>query len=71
MVSRPSQCLYCARWNDPTPAGPQTCTAFPDGIPDAIWSNAVDHRTRVEGDLGLQWKPGLQVDAFPEWAMRR
>jgi len=71
MTGMPSQCLYCARRNEPSPTGVQTCTAFPSSIPDRIWFNAVDHRHRVDGDLGLQWKPGLQVEAFPEWAMQR
>lgn len=65
---RQSQCGACTRWrpgllND----GVQTCSAFPDRIPDEIWANEIDHRQPVEGDHGLRW---LSKDGapFPEYA---
>lgn len=36
------------RWN---------CTAYPEGIPDEIMSNEVDHRYPHEGDRGIQFAP--------------
>ena len=61
-----SQCFSCQRqWNPPQPdrdpmLGPY-CAAFPDGIPDEIYTNVVDHREPYPGDHGLQWiaRPGM------------
>ena len=64
---RPAQCLFCARHQFPAfGATVQTCTAFPDGIPDSIWHNQVDHRKPYSGDHGEQFQaiPGM---GFPDW----
>lgn len=58
----PFLCLACARVGS-TLDLPLACTAFPDGIPDAILANAVDHRRSVEGDSGLQFKLSRGWDA--------
>jgi hypothetical protein len=34
-----------------------TCTAFPDGIPDEVLFGDKDHRFPVEGDHGIQFEP--------------
>lgn len=41
----PPQCMYCVHWRpgQDHPLGLQTCAAFPDGIPDEIWSNEQIH----------------------------
>ncbi len=45
------------------------CAAFPDGIPDVIWTNRFDHRQPYEGDHGLQWLAvDEQVYPFPTYA---
>jgi hypothetical protein len=36
---------------------PWRCTAFPDGIPEAILHSEVDHRQPFEGDHGIQFEP--------------
>ena len=33
------------------------CDAYPNGIPDEILDNEVDHREAVEGDRGLRFRP--------------
>lgn len=68
-----SQCTpSCARFLSPLNPGNTTgviaCAAFPDGIPDAIWTNAKDHRQPIPGDHGLQWlaAPGY---TYPQYAL--
>ena len=65
------QCLpSCARFRSylTTGAPGRRCEAFPDGIPEAIWSNRVDHRQPVEGDHGLRWTPREGAE-FPQYAL--
>ncbi len=74
-VQIPSQCMYCNWWRSPVAAGDfspnptQTCTAFPDGIPDVIFNNEFDHRQPYEGDHGIQWES--DGEEFPAWAMQK
>lgn len=74
MTQPQSQCGACARFRSPFSAentrglaGP-FCAAFPDGIPDRVYGNEVDHRQPVEGDHGIRWeaRPGA---TFPEYAL--
>lgn len=48
--------------------GPQTCAAFPDGIPDAVFTNRKDHRQSVDGDHGIRWEPRGDL-TYPEYAL--
>ena len=46
------------------------CAAFPDAIPEDIWTNQFDHRQPHEGDHGLLWSPvDAEIYPFPEYAM--
>lgn len=48
-----SQCAVCRRLNSAN----YTCKAFPNGIPDNVALNQVDHRKPVDGDNGVRWSP--------------
>lgn len=52
------QCFSCGhspRWLGKW--GRYACTAYPDGIPQAIIDNRYDHRQPQAGDRGLRWTP--------------
>lgn len=53
MTSVPAPiCTYCKHFQKPW-----TCTAFPDGIPQAIIESEHDHRTPHEDDDGITFAP--------------
>jgi hypothetical protein len=56
-----SQCLLCARLQ----AG-FTCAAFPEGIPDTIAFNHVDHREPQPNDRGSA-RPSLPASRLPAY----
>lgn len=55
------QCVYCVHL-----APGMRCAAYPDGIPQEIRKNLVDHRERYPGDHGIGFTPaeGTVVKAF-------
>ena len=59
-------CRLCKHWRPGigNPQGLQTCAAFPDGIPDRIFSGAETHFKPVRGDLGTVFEP--DDDVTPE-----
>lgn len=65
------QCALCAHFKSPIGTGSEarTCAAFPDGIPDDIWSGRADHRQPHDGDRDVRWAPVGEGVTFPEFAM--
>jgi hypothetical protein len=59
----PPQCSACFHL---AMAPEHTCKAFPEGIPDEIWSNEVDHRKPFEGDNGVRWAPFAKSVKYPK-----
>ena|SRR5215216_750819 len=58
-------CFLCRHRNLETR---ETCSAFPDGIPDAIWNGDHDHTTPFPGDRGIRFEPMTEDEerAFDE-----
>lgn len=53
-------CASCARLGPcpdaELPGLGACCSAFPDGIPDAIYIDGADHRQPIKGDNGIRWE---------------
>ena len=54
MTVRLTLCMRCERFDRATP-NENVCSAFPDGIPPAIFLGDVDHSKPFPGDHGLQF----------------
>lgn len=49
-------CFRCTQFLQDATAAGAVCRAFPDGIPDLIWSGQNDHTAPVSGDHGIQFE---------------
>jgi hypothetical protein len=58
--SRLPQCIFCIHVN---PRNWFVCPAFPDGVPEDIYYNRVDHRQPFNGDNGIHFEPKDQQAA--------
>ncbi len=59
-IEQPNSCSMCTRLRREPLGGeddPQTCEAFPAGIPDLIWIGDEPHFEAFEGDNGMQFDP--------------
>jgi len=60
-VSQCSTCLHLRSW---VVTGTVTsCGAYPQGMPDAVWANTLDHRRPIDGDRGVRWESN--GEAYP------
>jgi len=48
----PKSCILCAHWHSMS----RQCTAFPDEIPDEIWSGDNPHTEPFDGDNGITFE---------------
>lgn len=46
-----NQCILCKHYTFA-----KTCDAYPDGIPDEIFTGEVDHTKPYKGDHGIQFE---------------
>ena len=45
---------------------PDTCSAFPGGIPDVVLEGIHDHRMPFDGDRGVRFEPRVAAGAATE-----
>ena len=50
-------CLGCRHYDRTAPGPGIRCAAFPDGVPDEIFSSEADHREPFDGDRGIRFDP--------------
>ena len=50
------QCMSCSHFRGSFEKSRPSCTAFPVGIPDAIWIGDFDHNSPFEGDKGIRFE---------------
>ncbi|MEM7346614.1 MAG: hypothetical protein AAF485_20415 [Chloroflexota bacterium] len=48
-------CLSCQHF-DRSQEQAKACNAFPEGIPEEIWTNQHDHNTPYPGDQGIRFE---------------
>ena len=43
-----------------------TCDAFPNGIPEAVRKNKMDHRRAIAGDNGIRFEPAADTEPLKQ-----
>lgn len=56
-------CLFCKRYREAMKFGdPDTCDAFPQGIPEEILLGGFDHRKPFKGDGGVRFEQDETIE---------
>lgn len=64
MMLSPSQCSVCANALDKRDDRSWfTCAAYPDGIPEEIYTGAISHNVARPGDQGIRFIPSKTESA--------
>jgi hypothetical protein len=50
-------CLVCRHYDRTAPGPGIRCAAFPNGVPDEIFTSEADHRMPFDGDGGVRFEP--------------
>jgi SPP1 gp7 family putative phage head morphogenesis protein len=69
MITNKNVCFDCARFHETL--GPWTCDAFPNGIPDKIFEEDLEHTTPIEGDHGLLFEAKKESTARAHKALSK
>lgn len=56
------RCLHCKHYHWTEKKNIQSCEAFPDGIPEDIFMNHINHNAPYPGDNGILFEQ-MQVDS--------
>lgn len=51
-----SQCMECKNFIEKKDGGEFCCKAFPDGIPEDVFWNKIDHKNNIDGDKGYKFE---------------
>lgn len=51
-----SKCFDCKNCIEKTENDIFVCRAFPDGIPEDVFWNRIDHTENIEGDNGIKYE---------------
>ena len=65
-----SQCISCY-WYVGNIGRDLACFAYPEGIPNDIFTGSVDHRLPQRGDHGLRWRENPEYTAILNEVMER
>src|SRR5690349_12113342 len=66
----PIVCAFCVHWRR-DPDHHRQCSAFPEGIPDEIWSGRNTHQQPYPGDHGIRFELHPKAKRTPDFLRQR